>query len=59
MRPWTWQERLTEDDRQVVFEYVCHETNYSMADALQGAREAEKREAERAKRLRETAAQGK
>ena len=59
VRPWTWQQRLTEDDRQVVFEYACHENNHAVANALAGARDAEKREGERAKRQAERAAQGK
>ena len=55
VRPWTWQQRLTEDDRQVAFEYVCHETNHSIVNSLSGARDIERRAAERAKRQ---AAQG-
>ena len=52
---WTFQQRLTEDNRQLVFEYACHEANYSMVNSLSGTRAKEKREAEqRAKK----AAQG-
>ena len=58
VRPWTWQQRLTEDDRQVVFEYACHEVNFSLRNALAGARDKEKREAERATRAAAKAAQG-
>lgn len=58
VRPWTWQERLTEDDRQLIFEYACHEDNHSMVNALAGTRDKERRAAERAKREAEKAAPG-
>jgi hypothetical protein len=48
VRPWSFQQRLTEDDRAgVIFEYACHEHNHSMVNALSGARYEERREAER------------
>ena len=56
VRPWTWQQRMTEDDRiGLIFEYACHEDNHSMVNALAGARDKERRAAERAKREAEKA----
>ena len=40
-RPWTGESRLTRTDERM-FEYACHEANYSMTDVLRGARYREK-----------------
>ena len=48
VRPWTFQQILHEDDRAgLIFEDPCHETNYSLVNALSGARYEERRDAER------------
>jgi hypothetical protein len=44
-RPWTFSVPLTKDDNQRIFEYACHEGNYSMFNILSGAR-AEERQAQ-------------
>ena len=41
-RPWTFSVPLTKDDNQRIFEYACHEGNYSMFNILSGARAEEK-----------------
>lgn len=42
-RPWTFSMPLTKDDSQEwIFEYACHEGNYSMRHMLSGARAQEK-----------------
>ena len=43
--PWTAQIQMTETD-QPLYEYACHEGNYSMASSLFGARAMEAAEAE-------------
>lgn len=48
VRPWTFQQLMKEDNRTgVVFEYPCHETNYSMVNSLTGTRAMERDEAEK------------
>ena len=42
--PWTAQVRMTRTD-EPLYEYACHEGNYSMASSLSGARAMEAREA--------------
>ena len=59
VRPWSFQQRLTEDDRAgLVFEYSCHEHNHSLVNALSGARYEERREAERKARAEQRAKEG-
>jgi hypothetical protein len=41
-QPWTLSVPLTMDDNQRIFEYACHEGNYSMFNILSGARAEEK-----------------
>ncbi len=43
--PWTAQVLMTKND-EPLYEYACHEGNYSMASSLSGARALEAREAE-------------
>ena len=43
-RPWTAQVEMTRTD-EPLYEYACHEGNYSMASSLSGARAMEAREA--------------
>ncbi len=43
-RPWTAQVLMTRTD-EPLYEYACHEGNYSMASSLSGARAMEAREA--------------
>jgi len=51
-RPWTFAVTGKKDrSYQVIYEYACHEGNYSLANILKGAR-AEEREAERKARRR-------
>jgi hypothetical protein len=47
-RPWTMDIPLTQDDNYQMFEYACHEGNYSMVNMLSGARAKEKQTAEAA-----------
>ena len=42
--PWTAQVQMTRTD-EPLYEYACHEGNYSMASSLSGARAMEAREA--------------
>ena len=42
--PWTAQVRMSRTD-EPLYEYACHEGNYSMASSLSGARAMEAREA--------------
>jgi hypothetical protein len=41
-RPWTMAYPLTRDDEYEMFEYACHEGNYSMRNTLSGSRADEK-----------------
>jgi hypothetical protein len=41
-RPWTMAYPLTRDDEYQMFEYACHEGNYSMRNTLSGSRADEK-----------------
>jgi len=41
-RPWTFLLPWQNDDGYEMFEYACHEGNYSMAGILAGARAEEK-----------------
>ena len=41
-KPWTIHMPYKLDPKYVVYEYACHEGNYMMLNALQGARELEK-----------------
>jgi hypothetical protein len=41
-RPWTLAYPLTRDDDYQMFEYACHEGNYSMRNTLSGSRADEK-----------------
>jgi hypothetical protein len=47
-RPWTIQLPLKRDDDYGMFEYACHEGNYSMFNILSGARADEKAAADAA-----------
>lgn len=40
-QPWSFSVPLTRDDHQRIFEYACHEGNYSMSNILSGARAEE------------------
>jgi hypothetical protein len=42
-RTWTYSLPMTEDDKQIIHEYACHEGNYGMANLLSAARAEEKR----------------
>ena len=42
-RPWTYSFPLTQDDKQRIFEYACHEGNYGMANILSAEREKERK----------------
>jgi hypothetical protein len=48
-RPWTIELPLERDDRYGMFEYACHEGNYSMFNILSGARADEKAAADAAR----------
>jgi hypothetical protein len=49
VRPWTAEVPILKDEIQgPLFEHACHEGNYSVANMLRGAREAEKKAAEAA-----------
>jgi len=54
-RPWTMDIPITKDDGYQMFEYACHEGNYSMVNMLEGARAREKAAAEAAKKKTEAA----
>jgi hypothetical protein len=41
-RPWTMMMRIPRDDDYEVFEYACHEGNYTMFNILSGSRAQEK-----------------
>ena len=41
-RPWTFSLPLTDNAREPVFEYGCHEGNYGLANILSGARADER-----------------
>lgn len=43
-RPWTMEIPLARDDKYRMFEYACHEGNYSIVNMLSGARAKEKAE---------------
>jgi hypothetical protein len=56
-RPWTMEVPLAQDDSYQVFEYACHEGNYSMVNMLEGARAKEakdKKAAEEAARKKKS-----
>jgi hypothetical protein len=42
-RTWTYSLPMTEDDKQIIHEYACHEGNYGMANLLSAARSEDKR----------------
>jgi hypothetical protein len=46
--PWTLELPLRREDDYGMFEYACHEGNYSLFNALSGSRAEERREAEAA-----------
>jgi hypothetical protein len=49
VKPWTAEVPIMKDEIQgPLFEHACHEGNYSVANMLKGAREAEKKAAEAA-----------
>jgi hypothetical protein len=50
VRPWTIELPLKRDDAYGMFEYACHEGNYSMFNILSGARADEKAAADAIKR---------
>ena len=41
-RPWTYSLPMTQDDKQIIHEYACHEGNFGMANLLSAGREADK-----------------
>ena len=49
-RPWTMEIPMAKDDNYQMFEYACHEGNYSMVNMLEGARAREKAAADAAKK---------
>ena len=57
-RPWTMDIPITKDDSYQMFEYACHEGNYSMVNMLEGARAREAAE-EAAKKKTQQAAKKK
>jgi hypothetical protein len=46
-KPWTMDIAVAKDDNYRMFEYACHEGNYSMVNMLSGARAMEKAAAEK------------
>ena len=49
-RPWTFAMPLTQNDKEQLMPYECHEGNYAMTNILSGARSEEKAIAEDARR---------
>ena len=49
-RPFTMEIPMAKDDTYQMFEYACHEGNYSMVNMLEGARAREKAAADAAKK---------
>ena len=45
-RPWTYSFPLSENNKQIIYEYACHEGNYAMANILSAQRAADRRAAE-------------
>ena len=43
-QPWTYSIPMTEDDKQIIYEYACHEGSYGLANLL-SARRADERKA--------------
>ncbi len=39
--PWTYSLPMTEDDKQIIHEYACHEGNFGMANLLSAGRKAD------------------
>ena len=58
-RPWTAMLPLTNLPNYIIFEYACHEGNYSMVNMLEGARAREKAAEEAAKKKTQQAAKKK
>ena len=44
-RPWTYSFPLSENNRQIIYEYACHEGNYAMANILSAQRAADRKAA--------------
>jgi hypothetical protein len=42
VRPWTYSMPMTQDDKQIIYEYACHEGNYGLANLLSAGRTDEK-----------------
>lgn len=42
-RPWSFSFPLTEDDREQIFEYACHEGNYGLRNILSAGRSDDKK----------------
>jgi hypothetical protein len=42
-RPWTYSFPLSEDNKQMIYEYACHEGNYGMANILSAQRAADRK----------------
>lgn len=42
VRPWTYSMPMTQDDKQIIYEYACHEGNYGLANLLSAGRADEK-----------------
>ena len=40
-RPWTYSVPMTENDKELILEYACHEGNYGLANILTGGRVAD------------------
>ena len=57
--PWTMDIPIRKDDSYQMFEYACHEGNYSMVNMLEGARAREKAAEEAAKKKTQQAAKKK
>jgi hypothetical protein len=43
-RPWTWSLPLTQDDKQMIFEFACHEGNTGIPNILSAARVADQKQ---------------
>lgn len=41
-RPWTWSLPMTQDDKEMIYEFACHEGNHGLPGILSAARAVEK-----------------
>jgi hypothetical protein len=49
-RPWSWSLPLTQDDKQMIYEFACHEGNTGIPNILSAGRAIEKRARDGAQR---------